>query len=162
MGTNDKVRLKNIAYELYKDARMKLKQVDGLKDEACPFTAFGVGTLMGTLLALLTQPVYLLKLKQERRIREKYRSMMELYRMTRNRYTGAAKILLPGIEPWRPLHYIIRLEEIRALEVEIDQLILALESLPDDAPKFDLKLLVGNAKPKPKSTTPETSSEEEK
>ncbi|XP_047522972.1 uncharacterized protein LOC125061542 [Pieris napi] len=128
-----------MGYELIKEAKLKIRQLDGLKDEANPYTAFAVGTLLG-------------------RIREKYRSMLELYRMTRNKCTGAANLTLPNANPRRPLHNLLRLEEIRGLEVEIDQMVHILQNLDDDAPSYDSKLLVGYAKPLPKSTTPEPDS----
>ncbi|XP_045526342.1 uncharacterized protein LOC123715395 [Pieris brassicae] len=138
---NDRKRIRAMGYELIKEAQLKIRQLDGLKDEANPFTAFAVGTLLG-------------------RIREKYRSMLELYRMTKNKYTGAANLTLPNVDPRRPLHNIIRLEEVRGLELEIDQMVYMLQNLDDNAPAFDLSLLVGNAKPRPKSTTPEPDSQD--
>ncbi|XP_041983598.1 uncharacterized protein LOC121736463 isoform X2 [Aricia agestis] len=104
-------KLCGLAAELVVEAKNRIHQTDNIKDMLAGETGFEVGMIMG-------------------KIRDKYRTMMELYRMTNNKFVHNPDITLPAMTTIKPLYYIVRMEMIHALEVEIDSLVRVLEALP--------------------------------
>ncbi|XP_037297903.1 uncharacterized protein LOC115451454 isoform X3 [Manduca sexta] len=111
MGQTDKDKLMILALALLKDAKLKLRQVSGIKDEHGVMVAFDVGIIIG-------------------QIREKYKRMLETYRDARDRFTNRTQLQGPGVRKFRPLHYIISMELVHMREVDIDKLIHVLETIP--------------------------------
>ncbi|XP_034839079.1 uncharacterized protein [Maniola hyperantus] len=113
MTVRDKQKLVTLCQELIAEAKYKIHQTDRLRDKMSSKLGFQVGMIMG-------------------QIREKYKTMLELYRGITNKHTGKSKLILPRVPEMKPVHYIWRMEYISALEIDIDRLVHILEQLDLD------------------------------
>nr|XP_026489237.1 uncharacterized protein LOC113395790 [Vanessa tameamea] len=108
---NDKDKLRTLAEEVVAETKYKINQIDSIRDECSRHNGFQFGMIFG-------------------QIREKYQSMMETYRLVKNKYTGKSKLIVPYISKWKPIHNFVRMEYISALEMDIDRLLHLLETTP--------------------------------
>ncbi|CAH2083682.1 unnamed protein product [Euphydryas editha] len=111
LGITDKDKIRNLTHELLVDAKYKIHQTDGIRDECSRDIGFQIGMVIG-------------------QIREKYKSMLEIYRQTRNKHIGKSKIEMPRLKRQRSINYFVRLEWLIALETDIDRLVHILETTP--------------------------------
>ncbi|XP_050557008.1 uncharacterized protein LOC118281255 isoform X4 [Spodoptera frugiperda] len=113
MGTRDKQKLILLAEELMKEALLRMRQLYAIKDEHTPYTPFHIGLIIG-------------------KAREKYRYMLDLYQELLNKRNKRLALYPPGMKLLKPIHYIITLELVHYLELEIESLMHVLEEiLPD-------------------------------
>ncbi|XP_059055021.1 uncharacterized protein LOC131849052 [Achroia grisella] len=118
MTKPDKRKLTKLALELVWEANLKMRQVLAIRDLHSDSMAFDIGVVMG-------------------RIREKYRKMVETYRQMHDKYNKRSILLGPGIRELKPLHYIVTMELVHAIEVEIDKMVGILESIDEDELRKD-------------------------
>ncbi|RVE54904.1 hypothetical protein evm_000271 [Chilo suppressalis] len=107
---SDKVKMIKVAEELVKDAHMKVRQVAAIRDDHAHEEPFQIGLVMGN-------------------IREKYRRMLETYREFRDKNNGRSFFVPASIWELSPIHYIIAMEQVHALETDIDKLVHVLENI---------------------------------
>ncbi|XP_047039638.1 uncharacterized protein LOC124644370 [Helicoverpa zea] len=113
MGKHEKQKLVWLSEDLYKDAMLKLRQVFAIRQEHEKYIAYHVGMIMG-------------------RVREKYRFMVEIYRDIYDKTNNRSALMPPGVKHYKSLHYIIALEMIHYLSVEIDKLLNVIEDTAMD------------------------------
>ncbi|OWR46965.1 uncharacterized protein LOC116778551 isoform X2 [Danaus plexippus] len=92
--------------------------MDYIRNMFANTAGFQVGTIIGT-------------------IREKYKTMLIVYKQKENRYLKKATIQGARTPVRRPLHYFLRMELLNRLEFEIDRLVHVLETT---VPKATFKL----------------------
>ncbi|CAB3242640.1 unnamed protein product [Arctia plantaginis] len=113
MGTTEKRFIANITLELVRDARLKTRQLARMRQDHSGYVAYHVGLVVG-------------------KIREKYKSMLDIYREAQDHRHERMYANIPGIKHDRVEHYFFFFELVRKYELHIDHLVHVLESIPEE------------------------------
>ncbi|KAL0858507.1 hypothetical protein ABMA27_012369 [Loxostege sticticalis] len=114
MGWSDKQRMVNITEQMIIDAQFRVRQITDIREYHEGIQAFDIGVVMGG-------------------IREKYRGMVEIYREYRDKHTGRSMFFPPSFErEFKVGYYIVAMQHIHILEVEIDKYVHILEAIDDE------------------------------
>ncbi|CAG9577654.1 unnamed protein product [Danaus chrysippus] len=89
-ASTDKERVKEFIRVLLVESKFKINQIDFIRNMFANTAGFQVGTIIGT-------------------IREKYKTMLIVYKQKENKFLKKADLKLPRVNVRRPLHYYLRL-----------------------------------------------------
>ncbi|CAH0698304.1 unnamed protein product [Spodoptera exigua] len=108
MGKQDKEKIIALTEELVVEAVLQMRQLFAVKEEHAEITAFHVGLIIG-------------------KVREKYQYMLDLYNELMHKRHKRLKLYPPGMNELKPIYYIITMELVHYLEMEIDYMLKVLE-----------------------------------
>ncbi|XP_063836359.1 uncharacterized protein LOC135085497 [Ostrinia nubilalis] len=121
-GWGDKKQMIAISIEMIKEAQMRIRQIRGIIKMHDDRMAFDVGVVLGN-------------------IRERYRRMFETYRQFNDKHTMRSEFHPPSIDLMRVAYYIVAMQLVHEIELDIDKLIHVLETIDNEDfnpdPRYD-------------------------
>ncbi|CAH1642801.1 unnamed protein product [Spodoptera littoralis] len=108
MGRRDKEKMILLSEDLLKEALLRMRQLYEIKIEHKGYTPFHIGLIIG-------------------KVREKFLYMLDLYEELLTKRHKRSELYPPADKELKPIHYIITLELVHYLELEIENLLHVLE-----------------------------------